>query len=232
MPCRVNGSRIGAWNVAIATLAAFGAIVALFAASAHAAPIFTGSFPNTFTIKAKEGIKFNTSRTGEVVTSCKEVSGTGSLTGPDNGTFKGELTGCSYGGLYNFCEGQGKPKFEGSLELVQINTTTVGVVLLPNELVFHCKLKEEEGSLEKTTQYKGAILAPISPINTSTTHFTLNLNASSKGFPEYTSCEVGAQCGKSLRLEGKLSTEEVWWPASAEKTTLELTTGTATKIVK
>jgi hypothetical protein len=213
------------------TLTVLGGFAATSVSSSLAAPIFSGTYPNSFSLGAAGGLKLSTAE-GEVGITCKEVSGSGSLTGPAGGNFAATLGGCTAGIFKCEATAGGKAKFEGGFELVQIEPAIVGVVLQPNEFGFLCKV----GTDERRMTYRGSILAPISPIKTSTTHFTVSMAQTENGSPQYYECEIGQPvCGeyshKELHLQEELNASGLWrWTAAVGS--LELTTARAVKINK
>ena len=203
-------------------LVVFAALAVIMPAAGQASTVFSGSTPNTFTLNASGGIKFHQTSVEGMTLSCGEVSGSGSLTTATSGSFEASLLNCRAGALKCEAQGGGNTRFEGSLELVQLKPTIAGVLLKPKEMVFSCN------GGQTVWRYRGAILAPITPLKTKTSKFTVTIAATSPGYPEYTACEIG--CGGNLRLEGKRESEEYWTNAAAEQTSLALTTAKETMI--
>jgi hypothetical protein len=184
----------------------------VFSSTGSAAPIFTGTFPNSFSIAAAGGIKLVTAETGPTIT-CKEVSGRGTITSITAGTFEANLASCVQG--IPKCEGA---KLEGSLNLVRINPTTVGVLLVPKEFLIQC------GSQQYS--YRGKIVAPITPVGVSTKNFTVSMAQNEPGYPQYHECEAG--CGDA-RLE-ETKTGVGIWRTTAATASVALSTSVSTSI--
>jgi hypothetical protein len=209
--------------IALTSIVALVAFAAVMATSAAAAPMFNGPAPNSFSLASVGHVIFDLSEPVQEV-NCKEATGTGSFSGPASGSFAGELISCKENGIE--CE-TANPKFEGSLELVQITPTITGIAIIPKEISVVC------GTKHNTYKYKGAFLGTISPVNVKTNLFSLVFEASSTiGTPKYHTCEVGAVCGKDVHLEGSLNGSAFRTAAMKTAQSISLTMTQAATIVK
>jgi hypothetical protein len=180
---------------------------------------FTGTLPNHFSISSSS-ISLSTPALGRSISCGEIVGGEGNLTSATGGTFQGELGGCG-----TTCQSLtgGKVKFEGGLEVVQIEPKVLGVVLTPKEMSWRC-----ETSPSHTYSFRGSVVGTITPVGDGKT-FTLGF-AESGGFNQYQKCEIGALCSKSLRLEG--DKDGGLWEYGALVSSTAVHTTTATNLLR
>jgi hypothetical protein len=219
MPARTRSLRNRGVKLAAAAVALTAAIAILLPAVGSAAPIFTGPLPNSLSFKPTTGFRFESSKETSSAVVCKVTfTGSGALASADTGTFQSEPS-CFH--LPTACEAPkgGNRRFEGTFELVQIDPSTTGVLLSTKEMAFLCGTE--------TFRFKGKLLGTISPLKTTSTHFTLTF-AKESGRQKYRECEIGTQCGGLIQLEESVN-GSAYEPAFLE-TKLELTTELPTKI--
>jgi hypothetical protein len=219
MPTRTRSFRSRGLKLAAATVTLTAVIAILVPAAGSAAPIFTGTFPNSFSFAPTASFKFEAGKGTASEVICKVTfTGSGALGSLDTGSFESEPS-CFH--LPKACEAAegGNRKFGGTFELVQINSTTTGLLLSPKEMSFVCGTE--------TFKFKGRLLGTVSPLKTTTNHFTLTFAAES-GHQQYRECEVGPQCGGLIQLDESVN-GAAYEPAFLV-TKLELATEQATKI--
>jgi hypothetical protein len=191
--------RILKWSVVV--VASGLALNMIASASAAAAlPEFLGSLPNKFIGTTGED---RLETTSAVLLVCKDATIAGEITAGKTGTFDMDPKECRTplgGNCHTVGDASGVILLSGKVELAYIKKTTkdVGIVFVINQVDIVCT---GMGSFELLT--RGGIVTLITPINTKTKHFTLNIKQA-KGKQEYTEYENEAGEIKRTFLEESL----------------------------
>jgi hypothetical protein len=174
----------------LTTLAAALTLTAVATATASAAlPEFApegGKYPVTFeyTSTTHEGT-VSTTAAGKITPTCEGMNVKGSITGAKAATLTVEMKNCKDGEGYECYTGETPGIIlSGNASLVYINKATkqVGLVLTQKKIFVNCF-----GGEGDTIQ--GAVVIPVTPINTKTSTLTLTANGNGKGAQEDTSYE-------------------------------------------
>jgi hypothetical protein len=186
-------------------------LVAVFALSAvgvssasAALPEFTGRFPDKMILTDTHEVKFETAEGGGIVC-LTGLDAEGSITGAKTAAAKLTLKGCRYPGAeQRKCTSTGMKTGEIRTEEVSVvpvytskASKTVGLDFNENTK----KLPKEEPTFAKfTCEYewsetvRGAVIVPITPVNTETSSFTLSLKSSAgKQLPTWFENEEGTK---------------------------------------